>query len=124
MARSGDADLAMGLFPHSFVDLEEVPLVTPKLTLITPRRGVRFTFRQIGLKELSQQPMVLLQPVTTTRAVIDGAFRVSSNVVISAFVAGEKIGGSSRWLSCSPSGSLSPASVPRLRYSLHAEPLI
>jgi LysR family transcriptional regulator, cys regulon transcriptional activator len=75
MVRSGDADLAMGLFPHSFVDLEEIPLITPKLTLIIPRRGVRFTFRQIGLKELSQQPMVLLQPVTTTRAVIDGAFR-------------------------------------------------
>ena len=65
MARSGDADLAMGLFPHSFVDLKEIPLITPKLTLIIPRRGVRFTFRQIGLKELSQQPMVLLQPVTT-----------------------------------------------------------
>jgi DNA-binding transcriptional LysR family regulator len=75
MVRSGDADLAMGLFPHSFIDLEEVPLITPKLTLIIPRQGVRFTFKQIGLKELSQQPMVLLQPVTTTRAVIDGAFR-------------------------------------------------
>jgi DNA-binding transcriptional LysR family regulator len=36
---------------------------------------VRFTSKQIDLKELSQQPMVLLQPVTTTRAVIDGAFR-------------------------------------------------
>jgi DNA-binding transcriptional LysR family regulator len=78
MVRSGDADLAMGLFPHSFVDLEEVPLITPKLTLIIPRQGVRFTFKQIGLKELSQQPMVLLQPVTTTRAVIDGAFRKSN----------------------------------------------
>ena len=73
MARSGDADLAMGLFPHSFVDLEEIPLITPKLTLLV-RRDVRFTFIQIGLKELSQQPMVLLQPLTTTRAVIDGAF--------------------------------------------------
>jgi DNA-binding transcriptional LysR family regulator len=78
MVRSGDADLAMGLFPHSFIDLEEVPLITPKLTLIIPRQGVRFTFKQIGLKELSQQPMVLLQPVTTTRAVIDGAFRKSN----------------------------------------------
>jgi len=39
-------NLAMGLFPHSFVDLEEVPLITPKLTLIIPRRDVRFTFRQ------------------------------------------------------------------------------
>ena len=34
MAPSGDADLAMGLFPHSFVDLEEIPLITPKLTLL------------------------------------------------------------------------------------------
>jgi DNA-binding transcriptional LysR family regulator len=75
MVRSGDADLAMGLFPHSFVDLEEIPLVTPKLTLVIPRQGVRFTTRQLGLKELSQQPMVLLQPSTTTRTVIDGAFR-------------------------------------------------
>lgn len=75
MVRSGHADLAMGLFPHSFVDFEEIPLITPKLTLVIPRRCVRFTTRQIGLKELSQQPMLLLQPVTTTRAVIDGAFR-------------------------------------------------
>ena len=75
MVRSGEADLAMGLFPHAFVDLEEIPLITPKLTLVIPRQGVRFTTRQVGLKELSQQPLVLLQPITTTRAVIDGAFR-------------------------------------------------
>lgn len=75
MVRSGDADLAMGLFPHSFVDLADIPLITPKLTLVIPRRGVSFTAKQIGLKELSQQPMVLLQSFTTTRAVIDGAFR-------------------------------------------------
>jgi DNA-binding transcriptional LysR family regulator len=75
MVRSGDADMAMGLFPHAFVDLQGVPLITPKLTLVIPRQGVRFATRQVGLKELSQQPMVLLQPFTTTRAVIDGAFR-------------------------------------------------
>lgn len=75
MVRSGEADLAMGLFPHAFVDLEEISLITPKLTLIIPRQGVRFTSKQIDLKELSMQPMVLLQPVTTSRAVIDGAFR-------------------------------------------------
>ncbi len=39
MVRSDDADLAMGLFPHSFVDLEEIPLIMPKLTLIIPRRA-------------------------------------------------------------------------------------
>jgi hypothetical protein len=55
MARSGDADLAMGLFAHSFVDLDEIPLVTPKL-LIIPHHRVRFTTRQIGLKELSRSP--------------------------------------------------------------------
>lgn len=75
MVRSGEADLAMGLFPHPIVDLEEVPLVTPKLTLVIPRQGVRFATKRLGLKELSEQPMVLLQPSTTTRAVIDGAFR-------------------------------------------------
>jgi DNA-binding transcriptional LysR family regulator len=75
MVRSGDADLAMGLFPHSFVDLAEIPLVTPKLTLVIPRQGVNFTAKQVGLKDLSQQPMVLLQSFTTTRAIIDGAFR-------------------------------------------------
>ena len=75
MVRSGDADLAMGLFPHSLVDLEEIPLITPKLTLVIPRQGVSFNTKQVGLKELSQQPMVLLQSLTTTRAIIDGAFR-------------------------------------------------
>jgi LysR family transcriptional regulator, low CO2-responsive transcriptional regulator len=75
MVRSGDADMAMGLFPHAFVDLAEVPLITPKLTLVIPLQGVRFTARPVGLKELAQQPIILLQPFTTTRAVIDGAFR-------------------------------------------------
>jgi DNA-binding transcriptional LysR family regulator len=75
MVRSGDANMAMGLFPHGFVDLEDIPLITPKLTLVIPRQGVRFTTRQVGLKELSEQPMVLLQSPTTTRSVIDGAFR-------------------------------------------------
>jgi LysR family carnitine catabolism transcriptional activator len=79
----GEADLPMGLFPHSFVDLEEIPLITPKLTLVIPRGGVRFTSRQIGLEELSEQPIVLSQPVTTTRAVIDGAFR-KNNLKMSA----------------------------------------
>jgi DNA-binding transcriptional LysR family regulator len=75
MVRSGDADLAMGLFPHAFVDLKEIPLITPKLTLVIPRHGVNFTVKQVRLKELAQQPMVLLQSFTTTRAIIDGAFR-------------------------------------------------
>jgi DNA-binding transcriptional LysR family regulator len=76
MVRGGEADLAMGLFPHGFVDLEDIPLVTPKLTLLIPRQGVRFTTRRrVSLEELSQQPMVLLQPSMTTRTVIDGAFR-------------------------------------------------
>lgn len=75
MVRSGDADLAMGLFPHSFVDLTEIPLIAPKLTLVIPRQGVSFAAKNVGLKDLSQQPMVLLQSFTTTRAVIDAAFR-------------------------------------------------
>jgi hypothetical protein len=50
----------MGMFPRSFVDLDEIPLVTPKLTLIIPHHRVRFTTRQIGLKELSQQPILFV----------------------------------------------------------------
>ena len=41
---------------------------------------------------------------------------------LSALVAGLKIGGSSRSLSFRPAGSVSPASVPLLAYSRHAEP--
>ncbi len=53
--------------------------------------------------------------------------RTRSNVMfsswpVSAFVAGEKMGGSSRSLSRSFFGSGSPASVPASRYSFHAEP--
>ena len=40
----------------------------------------------------------------------------------SAFVAGEKIAGSSGWLSTHPPGSGSPARVPARRYSDHADP--
>jgi len=62
-----------GPVPAFFCRSRGIPLITPQANLASPRRGVRFTFRQIGLKELSRQPMVLLQPVTT-RAVIDGGF--------------------------------------------------
>ena len=47
-----------------------------------------------------------------------------SSCPTSALVAGEKIGGSSRALSTSPAASGSPASVPDLRYSAHAEPVM
>ena len=40
----------------------------------------------------------------------------------SAFVAGEKMAGSSRALSTSPAGRGSPASAPDLSYSAHADP--
>jgi len=40
-----------------------------------------------------------------------------SSCPVSAFVAGEKRGGSNRSLSTSPAGSSSPASVPLDRYS-------
>ena len=43
---------------------------------------------------------------------------------VSALVAGEKIGGSSRSLSFSPSASFSPASVPEAAYSFQAEPVM
>ena len=49
----GEADLAMACSRIAFVDFEEIPVIMPKLTLIIPRRGVRFTSRQIGLKKLS-----------------------------------------------------------------------
>jgi LysR family transcriptional regulator, carnitine catabolism transcriptional activator len=75
MVRSGEADLAMGLFPHPLVDLDEIPLIAPKLTLVLPRHSGRMTARELGLKELSRHRLVLLQPFTTTRTVIEGAFR-------------------------------------------------
>ena len=43
---------------------------------------------------------------------------------VSAFVAGEKMAGSSRALSVRPAGSRSPASVPDFSYSAHAEPVM
>ncbi len=38
MIRSGEADLAMGLFLHPFRDLEEISLVSPGLRLIVSKR--------------------------------------------------------------------------------------
>ena len=50
-------------------------MITPKLTLVLPRQSGRMTARELGLKELSRHRLVLLQPFTTTRTVIEGAFR-------------------------------------------------
>ncbi len=71
---SGKADLGMGLFDQSLPDLEVIPLVAPKLVLIVPP-GLQLKFRKrILIKELSAYPLVMLQPSTTTRRIIDAAF--------------------------------------------------
>ena len=52
----------------------------------------------------------------------DVATVMFSSCPLSALVAGEKIGGSSRPLSFRPDGSFSPAKVALFEYSRHAEP--
>jgi len=72
---SGEADLALGLFDQIMPDLEKIPLVSPKLSVIVPHGHPLVFKRRLELKELAQHPLVLLQPGATTRKVIDGAFR-------------------------------------------------
>ncbi|HWO41977.1 MAG TPA: LysR substrate-binding domain-containing protein [Candidatus Eisenbacteria bacterium] len=72
---SGEADLALGLFDQIMPDLEKIPLVAPKLTVIVPHGHPLAFKRYLDLEELAQHPLVLLQPGATTRKVIDGSFR-------------------------------------------------
>lgn len=73
---SGEADLAMGLFDQLLPDLEKIPLVAPRLRVIVPH-GHPLAKKQRGLRmnELAEYPLVLPQPRSTTRKVIDGGFR-------------------------------------------------
>ena len=75
MINSGEADLAMGLFQRPFPDLEEIRLVAPRLILIIPISNQLASRKRVGIKELSCHNLVVLQPSTTTRKVIDAAFR-------------------------------------------------
>ncbi|HXG50861.1 MAG TPA: LysR family transcriptional regulator [candidate division Zixibacteria bacterium] len=72
---SGEADLAMGLFDQLMPDMEQLSLVAPKLKAIVPLRHALAFKRRVGLAELAEHPLVLLQPGTTTRKVVDGGFR-------------------------------------------------
>ncbi|MGH7825647.1 MAG: LysR family transcriptional regulator [Candidatus Binatia bacterium] len=72
---SGEADLAMGLFDQLMPDLEKMSLVAPKLRVIVPHRHPLAFKRRIVMNDLAEHPLVLLQPGTTTRKVIDGSFR-------------------------------------------------
>ena len=73
---SGEADLAMGLFDQLLPDLEQIPLVAPTLRVIVPHgHPLARKKRDILVKDLAEYPLVLLQPGTTTRKVIDGGFR-------------------------------------------------
>jgi DNA-binding transcriptional LysR family regulator len=73
---SGEADLAMGLFNQILPELEKIPLVAPKLRVIVPH-GHPLARKEKGvlMKDLAEYPVVLLQPRSTTRKVIDGGFR-------------------------------------------------
>lgn len=73
---SGEADLAMGLFDQLLPDLEKLPLVAPKLRVIIPHGHLLARKKRgISMKELAEYPLVLSQPRSTTRKVIDGGFR-------------------------------------------------
>jgi DNA-binding transcriptional LysR family regulator len=72
---SGEADLAMGLFDQLMPDLEKLSLVAPKLRVIVPHSHPLAAKRRIAMNDLAEHHLVLLQPGTTTRKVIDGAFR-------------------------------------------------
>jgi len=73
---SGEADLAMGLFDQLLPDLEKIPLVAPKLRVIVPHgHPLARKRRGVSMKDLAEYPLVLPQPRSTTRKVIDGGFR-------------------------------------------------
>jgi DNA-binding transcriptional LysR family regulator len=73
---SGEADLAMGLFDQLLPDLEKIPLVAPRLRVIVPHgHPLARKRRSLSIKELAEYPLVLPQPRSTTRKVIDGGFR-------------------------------------------------
>ncbi len=76
IVNSGEADLAMGLFDQLLPDLEKIPLVAPKLRVIMPHgHPLARKRRGISMKHLAEYPLVLPQPRSTTRKVIDGGFR-------------------------------------------------
>lgn len=72
---SGEADLAMGLFDQLMPDLEKISLVAPKLRVIVPHSHPLASKRRLLITDLAEHHLVLLQPGTTTRKVIDGSFR-------------------------------------------------
>ena len=66
----------MGLFDQLLPDLEKIPLVAPKLRAILPHdHPLARKKRGVLMKELAEYPLVLSQPRSTTRKVIDGGFR-------------------------------------------------
>ena len=73
---SGEADLAMGLFDQLLPELEKIPLVAPKLRAIVPHgHPLARKKSPVQIKDLAEYPLVLPQPRSTTRKVIDGGFR-------------------------------------------------
>jgi len=73
---SGEADLAMGLFDQLLPELEKIPLVALKLRVIVPHdHPLARKHRGVSIHELAEYPLVLPQPRSTTRKVIDGGFR-------------------------------------------------
>jgi DNA-binding transcriptional LysR family regulator len=73
---SGEADLAMGLFDQLLPDVEKIPLVAPKLRVIVPHgHALARKKRAVLINDLAEHPLVLSQPRSTTRKVIDGEFR-------------------------------------------------
>jgi DNA-binding transcriptional LysR family regulator len=73
---SGEADLAMGLFDQLLPELEKMPLVAPKLRAIVPYgHPLARKKSALHIKKLAEYPLVLPQPGSTTRKVIDGGFR-------------------------------------------------
>jgi len=78
MIRSGEVDLAMGLFLHPFRDLEEISLVNPGLTLIVSKRHPLASKRHVELADLVNHSLVLLRTTMVTRKILDATFQKES----------------------------------------------
>jgi DNA-binding transcriptional LysR family regulator len=74
MVKNEEVDFGVGSFADADPSLDFIPLFTDRMRAVFPPGSVPANKRSVGLKELAGQPLILMDPQSSVRSLVDRAF--------------------------------------------------
>ena len=77
--RNREVDMGLGMFTHSHPELEFLPMFEDELVAVFPSTHILHSSRTVSWAQLARTPLVLLQPKSSIRSLVDAGLLVAGN---------------------------------------------